>query len=454
MSGKAHRHNRRVDVRREAAFEAVRTVHSDRAYAHLVLPKICQGMSTNDAAFITELVNGTLRYEGSYDRIIVAASSRKLSTLQPAVIDILRLACHEIFFMKTPPHAVVNSFVNVAIRRIGTRVSGVVNAIIRRINEFTWDEWIDRLGQQMTTTERIGFAHAHPTWIVEAIADSLGSAADQQLEQALAANNKAPIPMLAIRPGVASRDELIDDNASMAAFSPWGVQRKGNPSDLVAIREGRAGVQDEGSQLVILAAIRAAAEHKEGPWLDCCAGPGGKSSLLAGLAPQFLLSSEFAFHRAHLVAQATRVYHDRTSHQVICADATLPAWKMNHFALSVADVPCSGIGALRRRAEARWVKNPSEIAELIKIQRAILRTAIESTCPGGIVAYITCSPHRAETVDIVTQANDVTIVDAPSYLDHMEDVASDLDSRFIQLWPHRHGSDAMFCALLRKNPRG
>ncbi|MDO5286669.1 MAG: RsmB/NOP family class I SAM-dependent RNA methyltransferase, partial [Actinomycetia bacterium] len=236
----------------------------------------------------------------------------------------------------------------------------------------------------------------------------------------------------------------------------------GSPSQLAAVREGRAGVQDEGSQLVALALSRA--ESPAGPWLDLCAGPGGKAALLTGLAAgqgERLVAAERQPHRARLVAQALRGYAGRRgpdrldqSPLVVAADGTCPAWHPGSFARVLADVPCTGTGALRRRPDARWRHQESDLAELVPLQERLLHSALDAVVPGGVVAYVTCSPHPAETEQVVRavhdQRDDVSVLDAWSYLSEVDDIAR---GPFIQLWPHRHSTDAMFCALLRRRDR-
>jgi 16S rRNA (cytosine967-C5)-methyltransferase len=212
-------------------------------------------------------------------------------------------------------------------------------------------------------------------------------------------------------------------------------------------------VQDEGSQLIIDVATRA--DIPDGPWLDLCAGPGGKSALLAGVAAQrdtHLLSSELQFHRAKLVAQALRAYPPGIA-DVICADATRPAWPADTFALVLADVPCSGLGALRRRPESRWRTMPESIPELLGLQAAIARVAANSLMPGGVLAYATCTPTLRETADIVlalAAETQLQVLDAPALLPGVPNATAVSDPRFIQLWPHRHNTDAMFLSLLRR----
>ena len=132
-------------------------------------------------------------------------------------------------------------------------------------------------------------------------------------------------------------------------------------------------------------------------------------------------------------------------------------WPPGTFDRVLADVPCSGLGSLRRRPEARWRKTPADVAELAGLQRELLNAAIDSVRPGGVVAYVTCSPHLAETRDVVTAVaqsrDDITILDAPAVLARSPRPARPRNPkthRFAQFWPHRHGTDAIFLALLRR----
>ncbi len=441
MNGRPDR-RRTIDAPRLLAFDALRAVHSQGAYANLVTAELLAqaGFEPRDAAFATELVSGTSRLEGTYDRVIEAASGRSLSTLQPAVVDVLRMACHQVLSMRTPMHAAVASSVDLAGVAINERVTGVVNAIVRKVGARAMDEWLDLLTVGMGERGALAVRGHHPRWIVDAFADVLPEA---ELAAALDANNVNPVPTLVVRPGLATVDELAGEPTR---WSPYGAMRPGNPSDLSAIRQGRAGVQDEGSQLVALALARVDAPDL--PWLDLCAGPGGKAALLAGLARDkgtWLLASESQEHRARLVAKALARY--RTGYQVITADGTRPAWASATFGRVMADVPCTGLGALRRRPESRWRREASDLDELVPLQQALLRSAIESVAPGGVVAYVTCSPHRRESSEVVESVDGVEVLDAPSFLPEVPDAAR---GPYVQLWPHRHQTDAMFLALLRR----
>ena len=208
-------------------------------------------------------------------------------------------------------------------------------------------------------------------------------------------------------------------------------------------------MQDEGSQLVALALALAPLDGPDSRWLDLCAGPGGKAALLGGLAGQHgatLLAAELAAHRARLVRQAAAA-----TAQVVVADGAAPPWRPDTFDRVLADVPCTGLGALRRRPEARWRRQPADVAVLARLQRQLLDAAIDSTRPGGLVAYVTCSPHLAETVAVVGDAlrhrGDIEQIDARPYFPGVVGLGR---GPHVQLWPHLHGTDAMFMALLRR----
>jgi 16S rRNA (cytosine967-C5)-methyltransferase len=437
------RKGRRQDPARSAAFKVLRAVTGSGAYANLELAKRRAALSAQDAGFATELVSGTCRALGSYDRVLVAASGRELRTLQPAVVDILRLGTHQLLGMRVPTHAAISTTVDLAALEVGERLVGVVNAILHKVAKRDWLGWLELLGEGEDNLGRIALANHHPRWIAEAFLDVLPVT---ELVDTLSANNTASLPTLAVRPGLAKIAEL---GGEAARFSPFGAYAAGDPGNVPAVAQGRAGVQDEGSQLVALALSRA--EAPRGTWLDLCAGPGGKSALLAGLAAaqgSSLLAAERHPHRAELVANNLRAYPSTVRRLVVATDSTNGPWAPASFTRVLADVPCTGLGALRRRPESRWRHQPGDIGQLNVLQERLLSAAIDAAVPGGVVAYVTCSPHQAETSQIIAKAGDqVEVLRAADYLPEVPDAAS---GDFVQLWPHRHGTDAMFLALLRR----
>lgn len=429
---------------RRLAFDVLRQVSADDAYANLALAKrlATAGLDERDAGLATELVAGTCRLQGTYDLVLEVAAGRRLGSLQPAVVDLLRLGAHQLLSMGVKPYAAVGATVELARQTVGQRVTGLVNAVLRKVAAKSMSEWLETLTRGHDELGALAIRGHHPRWIVEEYAKVLPA---EELAAALEANNIAPQPTLVVRPGLASVAELRE--ATATRFSPFGATSPLTPGQQPLIREGRAGVQDEGSQLVALALAHASAP--EGPWLDLCAGPGGKAALLAGLARRaghFFVASEAQHHRAKLVREALSGY--RTGVAVITADGRKPAWR-GGFSRVMADVPCTGLGALRRRPEARWRRSPSDLVALGGLQRDLLGSALDSCVPGGVVAYVTCSPLRAETTSVVAEVlakrPGVRRLNAAALLGEIPGSALGLD---VQLWPHRHGTDAMYLALL------
>ncbi|GAA1911336.1 RsmB/NOP family class I SAM-dependent RNA methyltransferase [Nocardioides marmoribigeumensis] len=463
--GRPPRPRPKVDQARLAAYDVLRAVAAEDAYANLVLPERlrARGLEGRDAAFATELAAGTLRRQGTYDAVLSACARRPVTRIDPPVLDALRLGAHQLLSMRVPSHAAVGTTVDLVRQEVGHGPAGFVNAVLRRVAEQTLDAWVRAVAPDPGGDPR-GFQvvwQSHPRWVVDALAESLGERADE-LDALLAADNEAPRVTLVARPGLVDREELLAvEGAEPTRWSPLGVTLgSGDPGAIEAVRRGRAAVQDEGSQLVALAALAVPLEGgHDRRWLDTCAGPGGKAALWGAEAARrgaHLLAGERAPHRAALVERAVAAVPAGVV-EVVVADATDPPWGRDEFDRVVVDAPCSGLGALRRRPESRWRRTPGDVEALVPLQRALLDRAIDATRPGGLTAYVTCSPVLAETAGVVEQVlagrNDVELLDADEVaadvLRAVPDHAGPLAGT-VQLWPHRHGTDAMFLALLRR----
>ena len=563
------------------AYDVLWAVDQRDAYANLLLPALLRerGIEGRDAALATELTYGTLRGLQTYDAILDLCSDRSPGQIDPPVREVLRLGAHQLLATRVASHAAVATSVDLAKDVVGMRPAGFVNAVLRRVGTREQAEWL-RIIAPDRTADPAGFlaaTYSYPRWIVEAFRGALGEDAAGGLpetEEALAAGNTRPKITLAALPGLAARQELLGGTPAPAAegpagktaaagqaprapgaepapWSPFGVILSGgDPAAIPAVAEGRAFVQDEASQLAALALAHAPlagpADAATGAWLDLCAGPGGKSAVLAAVAhpsapPEatapsappapstpagpkhptdpncpsgpkhpadpkcpsgpkhptdpkcpggpnvpaapktaaeiHLLASDVRPHRAGLTRAHLR---NLPGAAVVAADGRAGAWRPGTFDRVLADVPCSGLGALRRRPEARWRKSPEDVENLGGLQRALLNAAIDAARPGGVVAYVTCSPHRAETQDVLRDVlasrADVTVLDAPALLtgalheasaapaEVPDEVAAEVPGdipglrspapggRYAQFWPHRHGTDAIFLALLRRAP--
>ncbi|POM24058.1 Ribosomal RNA small subunit methyltransferase B [Actinomadura rubteroloni] len=455
--GGPRRTGRPEDLVRRTAFDVIRAVETRDAYANLLLPARLRdrNLTGRDAALATELTYGTLRGRGTYDAVLALCSDRELRRIDAPLLDVLRLGAHQILATRIPPHAAVGTTVDLARSVTGPGGSKFANAVLRKVAARPLDAWLEIIAPADTDlTTRLSIAHSHPKWIVSALRDALGPDSGE-IADLLAADNARPLVTLVARPGRATLAELTSAGAAPAPYSPYGaVLPEGDPASLPAVREGRAAVQDEASQLVAAALAAVPLDGPDARWLDICAGPGGKAGLLAALAASrdaHLLAADLQPHRATLVR---RTVDARTA--VIAADGTAPAWRPASFDRILLDAPCTGLGALRRRPEARWRRGPSAVAELGTTQRALLRSALDAVRPGGVVAYVTCSPHLAETRvvidDILRERKDTKRLNAPAVL---TDLAPSLTGIAVgedaQFWPHRHGTDAMFLSLLTRS---
>lgn len=445
-----------ADLARRVAFDLLCAVRMDGAYANLTLPTLVRqrSLSTRDAALATELGYGTLRAQGSLDAIVAACSSRRLERLDGNVLDLLRLGAYQLLRTRIPPHAAVASTVDLA-RAVGAeRAAGFVNAVLRKVTAHDWDDWVAALTESATPTAWISLATAHPAWITEAFAAALHEdPIGPETERALQADDTRPETHLVALPGLLARDGLARlAGGGPGPWSPDAVRcHGGDPGVLADVRSGRAGVQDEGSQLVARALATAAMDGPDHRWADICAGPGGKTALLAALAAPrgaHVTATELHAHRVELVRR--RVAPLAAYVTVNQGDARLLDATAGEYDRVLLDAPCSGLGALRRRPEARWRRQPTDVAELVGLQGELLDAAIRITRPGGLIGYVTCSPHLAETVEVVDAARRRTpglaVVDARAAFPGVPALGS---GPTVQLWPHRHGTDAMFCALLR-----
>jgi 16S rRNA (cytosine967-C5)-methyltransferase len=438
------------------AYDLLKAVAVEDAYANLALPALLRtrGLHGRDAAFATELAYGTLRGQGTYDAVLAACVDRPLAEVDGPVLLALRLGAHQLLAMRVPVHAAVSATVELARAVLGEGRAKFVNAVLRKVAARDLEAWLELLTAAMDPVDALALRFAHPRWIVEALAAALGCGVDAPLlVEALAADDLRAAVTLVARPGRSTVEELLAvEGARPGRWSPYAVvlDGGGDPAEIPAVRTRRAGVQDEGSQLVALATAGLPLDGPDSRWLDLCAGPGGKAALLAGLAVSRaarLTANEVAPHRAELVRRAVA-----GQAQVTVGDGRAGPWEPGSYDRVLVDAPCTGLGALRRRPEVRWRRRASDVAGLVGLQGELLAAAVQAVRPGGLVVYATCSPMVEETrrvVDAALRSGEVERVDVRPALPGVPALGAGPD---VQLWPHVHGTDAMYLAALRRLP--
>ncbi len=402
-------------------------------------------MDERDRGFTTELVYGTLRMQGLYDYIFAQISDRKWSEVDADIVDLARMGAHQIFSMRTPIHAAVSATVDVARKQLGESKGSFINALMRKAGAKELSEWIAPLEDIADPVARLAIQHSHPEWIVSAYLDLLKDLS--LVEAELISNNTPAQPTLVAWPGDSTQADLVAAGGTATVYSQYGARLSGAPGSLEIIRHRKAGVQDEGSQLV--ASIFANASAAAQSTLDLCAGPGGKAALLSHLIEQRggdFVANEISEPRAKLVKNVIGKFG------VIVGDGRKIAEHERTFDAILADVPCTGIGALRRRPEVRWRRTIKDLSPLLTLQMELTDAALAVLNPGGFFGYATCSPHFAETTGQVKQIlkkhPELQLLDISAFLpDNLLHASRD---GALSLWGHRHQTDSMFLAIFQK----
>lgn len=445
-----------IAIARQVALEVLLRVEADDAYANLLLNQLStsKGLDSRNAALAQELAFGSLRRKNTLEAIINEVSSRPVEDLDPGIRAVLQLGVYQLLYTRIPVHAALNESVEQSKAFAGGKASGLVNASLRKVAQNELEHWQGVvLAKATNETERLALKYAHPSWIVTSLKLALsadGRAAE--LEHLLEADNEPARVNLVALPGQVDSNTLREFEQHVS--SPIGyLAPAGNPGEIPAVADGSMRVQDAGSQLVALVAVHGA-KHNEN-WLDLCAGPGGKAVLMAALAKSSasaLTCIEPAPHRAELVRKALSTSGMTAKvRQIDGREIT------GSFDRVLVDAPCTGLGALRRRPEARWRKSPSDLKELNSLQKELIEAAWAVLKPGGVLTYSTCSPHPSETTAIVEQAlrrfgESAELLNANAILSEIEpSLRLNPNRKTAQLWPDRDDTDAMFIAVIRKS---
>lgn len=447
-----------VAISRVIALELLDRVFAEDAYANLLLPKLLKdrGVDSRDAGLAQEIAYGTIRHKNTLDSIICLAADRRIIDFDPAVLRVLELGAYQLLKTRVAKHAALNETVDQAKGVLNGRASALVNAVLRRVSERDWSEWLDILVENAKSElESQSLEYSHPEWIVTALRHALrADGREAELEHLLVADNEPARINLVQLPG--SGNDSLTQDLERHSVSPIGfISPHGNPADLAGIMHGSLRVQDAGSQMVALALVAAQPVSKGERWLDLCAGPGGKATLLAAIAESTgssLVCNEPSEHRAKLVSQALNQAGLRA--EIRTEDGRTIRGEFDRI---LVDAPCTGLGALRRRPEARWRRSQADLAELTILQAELISAAWRALKPGGVLVYSTCSPHQSETTAIIERA--LREFGPNAVLQNANQILHSVAPNFevnpnrktLQMWPHIHDTDAMFIAIITKS---
>jgi 16S rRNA (cytosine967-C5)-methyltransferase len=429
---------------RELALRLLEKIEQEQSYANLVLPQALanSGLDQADRGFTQELLYGTIRWQLNYKAIAEHLSK----TIDPGVANILSLGLHQLFRMRVPEHAAIHTSVELA-KRHTPRAANFVNAVLRKAQRTGLEALITEITAGLERHEALAIRYSHPAWVVAQYESALASRGrESELEALLASHNEPPaVNLVALTQAAAQA--LTDADFAPGLASPIGYLADSRLSQALEIPGVR--VQDQGSQLVTLALLSAAQNANR--VADVCAGPGGKSALLAAKMPAGakLDCIELNDTRAQLVREAVAGWPGVS---VRTGDARELA--NESYDAILLDAPCSSLGSVRRKPETRWRKSREELSSLNNLQSQLLESAIAALAPGGTLAYITCSPLLVETQVVVAKSLErgaIELLNANRVLNQISpQLELDESRNTAQLFTHQHQTDSMFLALVRK----
>lgn len=438
-----------VSPARKAAFEILRRVEEESAYAAPLLAAGDDGLRVEDRALSYELVLGTLRRQLWLDRLIDYYSNRKAQSLDAPVRLALRLGLYQLRFLtRIPASAVVNESVNLAHAARLRSAAPFINAVLRRA---TREPDYDPASGINDDIERLSVETSHPAWLISRWREAFGF---EETEAFARANNEAPPVAFRIIKSRADESEVLDElGAAGGRLLPSGItpaawRVEGAGATLRALSQaGKIYLQDEASQLV--AYVLDAREGEQ--VLDVCAAPGSKSTHIAGKKPQpsMVVAGDIHPHRLHTVLESgARQQIENVSVVVHNAESALP-FADGSFDRVLVDAPCTGTGTLRRNPEIRWRISAPDVLELSRRQQRILVNSARMVRPRGRLVYSTCSVEREENEEVIasflrenTEFQEAAVAPAPIGLRGMSSAA--------RIWPHRDGADGFFIAALER----
>lgn len=450
------RHKPKPDAARTLVLELLNEVSEAGAYANLRLPEMLSNSSLDerDRAFVTELAYGTLRMQGKHDAFIKAKSNRPIEDLDFSLRNLLRMGLHQLNEMRVPDHAAVGETVEIARATLGEAKASFVNAMLRectRTPEF-YSQYIIHEGDSATVVRsKLSILHSHPEWEVQSFYDQFKDWS--RVESLLIANNTPVKPHLIAWPGRSTVEELMEGQAQRIHGTSFGVYSTRPPRSYNAVVERRAGVQDAGSQIIseVFFNTHSIGGKRSLSWLDMCAGPGGKAAALYSLISfereeDAFKANELQQHRADLVAQVI-------PQNLVSVG---PGQEISErYDRIIIDAPCTGLGALRRRPEARWRRSQEDLKELVHIQKDLLHHGAQILNPGGVLAYVTCSPHlletKAQVLELMHKNPQLDQLNISEYLPKGSSLDSINSDGTLQLWSDRDGTDSMFMAMFKKS---
>jgi 16S rRNA (cytosine967-C5)-methyltransferase len=442
---------------RSAALEALKEVEEREAYLNLVLNRILSGISLSDAerSLFTELAYGVMQRRNTLDWVLSLFLNRPMEKLTIWIRNILRMGVYQLLYLpRIPDSAAVDEAVKLAYRYGHRGVAGLVNAVLRKVSAEKGSlPWPSR---EENPALYLSLRHSYPLWMVERWMENMGF---EEAEAFCAAGNK--VPPLTVRTNtlklskaeLKKRLELEGVGAEDLVYAPEGLHLKLNKRlvELESFREGLFQVQGESSMLVAPLLNPQPGESV----LDLCSAPGGKTVHLG-----ILMQNRGNIVAADLYPQRLKLVQDAARRQGIdiiniekLDGRSVNPDKEGAFQRVLVDVPCSGLGVIRRKGDLKWRRRPEDILSLAELQLQLLKGAFKYLCRGGVLLYSACTTEPEETTGVMEKflaaepsAKPVTL--SPLLPEKLR--GEEKKEGMLYLWPHKHNLDGFFLARIRK----
>lgn len=444
---------------REVALRVLYEVDVKGAYANIALDRALERYKLGklDRSFVTELVYGVLRRQNTLDWYLNHFTRHPVDSQDPWLKNILRLGAYQILYMKRVPEAAAcHQAVELAKKYGRPGSAGFINGVLRNLIRKAGRVLLPSLEEDLVA--HISLSYSHPEWLVRRWLKTYG------LEETIAlceANNR-PAPHT-VRTNTLKidrtslmerlcREGLVVEPTSLAPEGIVVVANAPSLKDFPPFEEGLFLVQDEGSILV----GHALSPRPGARVLDAAAAPGGKTTHLAQLMGDEgeIIALDIHPHKLRLIEENCRRL-GISSVRTVLGDARLISQQgVNWADYVLLDAPCSGLGVLRRRPDARWRKKEEHIYEMAALQREMLDGVAPCIRPGGVLVYSTCTiaeeENLAQVKSFLSRNPDFFLEDLTPYLPEGLRKEKSLSCGYLQLLPHKHGTDGFFLARLRK----
>jgi 16S rRNA (cytosine967-C5)-methyltransferase len=440
---------------REIALKVLTDIREKGAYSNYSINKyLKEKISLKDENLVREIVYGVIENLTYIDYIISKLSAKKMEKIHPKILDILRMGVYQIAFTdKIPDRAAVNESVNLAKKYVHSGAAGFVNGILRNFSRKKDEVMKIDCGDRL---EFLSIKYSHPKWMIERWIKAYG---EDFAEKLLEANNSKPKLNLRVNNLKTDKDTLkrVLTNYGYEVYDTK-YARDGivveNPvriTDIDEFKQGHFTIQDESSMLV----AQIANPKEDSIILDLCSAPGGKATHLAQIMNNKgrIICCDIYKHKLELIKENANRLGINIIETKLQDAQVLDENMVGIFDICIVDVPCSGLGIIRRRPEIKWNRKEEDIDDLVEIQKNILNNASKYVKPGGLIIYSTCTIEDSENLSRVNEflsKNKEFKLSSFDQLIYYDENMKTSKQGYVQMFPNIHGTDGFFIARIKK----